>query len=137
MPCLAEEVTLEISKNCYTIGETVYFTVRNGMSDSIAFIYDPIYEIRDSTGTEIFPVIHAEWLVFFEPGHAETLDWPQEYPNGSQVPDGRYHITAEWFVEGGPPDLGGILADTLWILPTSGVQPPSPSSWGRIRALFE
>lgn len=135
--CFADEVTLETSKNCYAVGETVYFTVTNGLSDWIAFIHDPIYEIRDSTGTEIFPVMHGEWLVYFEPGHAETFSWTQEHAGGWQVPEGRYHITATWFIDGGGPFLQGVLADTLWIMQTSGVEPANCLPWGRIKALFK
>lgn len=136
MLCASEEVTLVISKQYYAVGETVYFTVTNGLADSIAFIYDPIYEVRDSTGTEIFPVTHGEWLVYFEPGHSETLFWRQQYPNGSQVPEGMYYITAKWVVDMGPPDLQGILADTLWITQMSAVEPAIGLSWGRIKVLF-
>ena len=135
--CPGEEVTLDISKDYYAIGEIVHFTVTNGLSDTIAFIYEPIYEIRDSSGTEVFPIMHGEWLVFFEPGHSESLWWEQDHAGGWQMSEGRYHITATWFVEGGPRLLGGNLADTLWITSTSGVEPPNPPSWGRIKALFD
>jgi hypothetical protein len=81
-------------------------------------------------------VTHGEWLVFFEPGRSDTLFWRQQYPNGMQVPEGLYYITAEWFVDEGPPDLRGVVADTLWITQMSGAEPPICLSWGRIKALF-
>jgi hypothetical protein len=137
MHCHAGEVTLEILGEYYSIGDTVYFAITNGLSDIAAFGHDPIYEIRDSSGTEVYPGIHVEWVVYFEPGHSEAFVWTQEHAGGWQVSEGMYYITATWFVEGGPPELGGTLADTLWITEMSGVEPPPCFSWGRVKSLFK
>lgn len=137
MECLAEEVTLEIFSECYLIGDTVYFAITNGLSSTVAFYQQPIYEIRDSSGTEIYPVVHIPWIIHFEPAHSDTFFWTQQYSEGGQVPEGMYYITASWYVQSGPPDPGGTAADTLWIAETSGVEPPFFFSWGRVKALFK
>ena len=133
----AGEVTLETSKEYYHVGETVDFTIANGSVFTIAFPMEPIYTICDEAGTEVFPVIHAEWLVFFDPGHSEDFAWEQCYSEGGQVPEGLYYITADHYPNTDPWEPMVSLRDTLWISALSSVEFQAYPSWGKIKSLFK
>jgi hypothetical protein len=132
----ASEVTLETSKEYYYVGETVDFTIANGSIFTIAFPMDPIYTICNDTGTEVFPIIHADWLVFFDPGHWEDFAWQQCYEGGGQVPEGMYYITADHYPNTDPWEPKVSMADTFWISALSSVEPRLYPSWGKIKSLF-
>lgn len=134
--CRAGEVTLEVAEEYYDMGDTVYFTITNETGLEVLFPHKPIYEIRDSTGYEVYPQIHQTVFVFWDPGHSETYGWGQEYPGGAQVPEGMYYTTASWDYAPGPLAYLFEVADTFYITDMSSVEPPAPSSWGRIKSLF-
>ena len=135
-PVVAGEVTLDVAKDYYDVGETVWFTIANETGLEVYFPHMPIYEIRDHTGTEIYPGIHSTVLVGFGPGQSETFSWEQVYSGGGQVPAGMYFVTADWYYAKEPPASKSRIADVFYIVDMSGVEPPAPSSWGRIKGLF-
>jgi hypothetical protein len=96
----------------------------------------PIYEIRDSTGTLVWPGNHQPAFEDFPPGRSETYWWDQRNHAGSYVDPDEYHITAYWFVVDSAPRIEGDLADTIWVVDMSHVLPPIPTSWGRVKSLY-
>ena len=73
-----DSVTLETSEYCYTVGDTVSFTLTNNRDSTIYMPHSPVWSIWDvSADTLIFPSPVFWIIVPLGPDSSETYDWPQ------------------------------------------------------------
>jgi hypothetical protein len=129
-----QEVTLQTSAECYAVGDTVRFTLTNGLDSTIYFPCLPVWSIWDNTAdTLVYPQIVLWVITGLGPDSSETYAWDQRDYGGSQVATGTYRVEVRYSRQMDPWNLVSV-ADTFQI---GGPTPTESMSWGALKALWK
>lgn len=123
-------VTVEISQDCYSVGDSVWCTVNNNSEDSLMVRNLPGMEFwNDDADTLVYPYWVYPMAWYIEPGTSQPFGWDQLDYHDNQVPVGTYRFV-----------LDGVLGEAPIILEeTFGIGGPSSAesgTWGSIKALY-
>jgi len=135
-PAAAGEVTLESTLDCYEVGDTVSFTLTNGLDSTIHMPHSPVWAVFDlAADTLIYPSLVLWVIVPLGPDSSETYVWDQKDYFFTQVDTGRYEVRVSYSEQLDPWELNA-LADTFAIqeeCPSTGT---NETTWGSLKALF-
>ena len=130
-----DSVTLETSEYCYTVGDTVSFTLTNNRDSTIYMPHSPVWSIWDvSADTLIFPSPVFWIIVPLGPDSSETYDWPQIDYHLNQVSQGSYAVEVGYSPQLEPWDPSYTVTDTFYV---GGASPVELGTWGGIKALYK
>jgi hypothetical protein len=127
-----QEVTLQTSAGCYAVGDSVRFTLSNGLDSTIYFTHLPVWSIwDDAADTLVFPLFVFWVITGLGPDSSATYAWDQRDYGGNQVAAGTYRVEVDYNL--GQPGTGATVADTFLI---GGQSPTQLTSWGAIKSMW-
>ena len=126
-------VTLDASSDCYAVGDTVRFTLANGLDSTIYMPYSPVWSVWCATGdTLVFPNLVYWVTVPLGPDTSETYTWPQIDYHLNQVSQGPYWVEVTYSPQLVPWNPSFTVTDSFYV---GGASAAEPSTWGSIKAL--
>jgi hypothetical protein len=133
--CAQDSVTLETSEYCYTVGDTVSFTLTNNRDSTIYMPHSPVWSIWDvSADTLVYPSTVFWVIVPLGPDSSETYTWPQIDYHFNQVSQGNYSVEVGYSPQMVPWDPSYTVTDTFYV---GGASALELGTWGGIKALYK
>ena len=127
-------VTLEASSDCYAVGDTVRFTLTNGLDSTIYMPHSPVWSVWDATGdTLVFPNLVYWITVPLGPDSSETYKRPQIDYHLNQVSQGPYWVEVTYSPQLEPWNPNFTVTDSFYV---GGASAAEPSTWGSIKSLY-
>lgn len=128
------EVTLDASRSCYAVGDTVAFTLYNGRDSTIYMPHDPVWTIWDaSADTLVFPSAVFWVIVPLGPDTSATYHWTQIDYHLNQVSAGSYAVSVTFSRRMEPWDASHTVTDTFYV---GGASVEEQGTWSSIKALY-
>jgi len=126
------DIILFLSKTTYNVGERVEFALVNATEHMIAVPQQTWWRITDAQGQVVDGCATQPREVEISPGDYLSAMWDQiDCADQEPVAPGRYRLEAAYTSECCP---GLATVDAFFELGTAAV---APSSWGKVKALFE
>jgi hypothetical protein len=134
MASAQDSVILETSEYCYTVGDTVSFTLTNNRDSTIHIPHSPEWSVWDASGdTLIFPSTVFWVIVSLPADSSDTYYWPQIDYHLNQVAQGTYWVEVTYSPQLVPWDPSFTVTDTFYI---GGASATDLSTWGNIKGLY-
>jgi hypothetical protein len=129
-----DSVSLETSEYCYTVGDTVSFTLTNNRDSAIYMPHLPEWSIWDVSGdTLVYPSTVFWIIVSLGPDSSDTFYWPQIDYHLNQVSQGSYWVEVTYSPQLEPWNPNYTVTDTFYV---GGASTTEPGTWGDIKALY-
>ena len=128
-------VTLVCSDDCYVVGDTVSFTLTNGLDSTIHMPCSPAWSVWCATGdTLIFPNTVFWVITPFGPDSSETYKWPQIDYHLNQVAQGPYWVELTYSPTLEPWNPAFTVTDSFYV---GGSSVTKPGTWGSIKSIYK
>ena len=128
-------VTLEASEDCYVVGDTVSFTLTNGLDSTIHMPHSPVWSVWCATGdTVVYPNIVFWVIVPLGPDSSETYKWPQTDYHLNQVAQGPYWVEVTYSPQLVPWNPSYTVTDSFYV---GGASATEQGTWGSIKSLYK
>lgn len=127
-------VTLVASDDCYVVGDTVSFTLSNGLDSTIYMPHSPVWSVWDATAdTLIFPGSVFWVVVALGADSSETYKWPQIDYHLNQVGQGPYRVEVTYSPTLEPWNPNVTVQDSFYVGGASDVE---VGTWGSIKSMY-
>ena len=127
-------VTLVASEDCYVVGDTVSFTLSNGLDSAIYLPCSPAWSVWDATGdTLVFPNTVFWVITSFGADSSETYKWPQIDYHLNQVAQGPYWVEITYSPTLEPWNPAYTVTDSFYV---GGASTTEYGTWGRIKSMY-
>ena len=133
---VAQDVTLDASRDCYELGDSVSFTLTNNRNSTIYMPHDPTWTVFDAgADTLVYPSVYLWVIVTLAGNSAVTYTWTQTDYHSNSVPAGRYWVEVSYSPQMDPWAVTTV-ADTFDIKVNCPSTALEASSWGSIKRLY-
>jgi hypothetical protein len=127
-------VTLVASEDCYVVGDTVSFTLTNGLDSTIYMPHSPVWSVWDAAAdTVVYPYIVLWVIVPFGPDSSETFNWPQVDYHLNQVGQGPYEVKVTYSPTLVPWNPAFTVQDSFYVGGASDIE---EGTWGSIKSMY-
>ncbi len=132
--CAQGTVTLEVSQDCYVVGDTVSFTLTNNLDSTIYMPHSPVWSIWDTAADSLVYPYNVFWLITsLGPDSSETFKWPQIDYHLNQVGQGPYRVQVTYSPSLEPWNPNFTVQDSFYV---GGASAADAGTWGSIKAMY-
>ncbi|MGD9140454.1 MAG: hypothetical protein PVJ42_02835 [bacterium] len=127
-------VTLLASDDCYAVGDTVSFTLANGLDSAIHMPHVPVWSVWDTGADSVVYPQDVFWVVVSLPADSSaTYKWPQIDYHLNQVSQGLYRVKVTYSPTLEPWNPSFTVQDSFYVGGASDVE---LRTWGRVKSLY-